>query len=230
MPQAAASPDATPTLATQVAARLRADILTCRLLPNARLRLDELRDRYGCGASPVREALMRLEGEGLVQLEQNRGFRVTPISREHLIDLTANRIEIESIALRWSLERGSVRWEAEVLAAFHRLSREQKLGAGEHGAVSEAWRHEHRAFHHALVAGCDSPVLLALREGLFDQAERYVALSVAYRTRPRDDVAEHRRLMEAVIARDLRRVLDLNRQHIQRTADKVRATLQAIAA
>ena len=64
---------------------------------------------------------MRLEAEGLVELEQNKGFRVSEVSRENLLDLMRTRIEIESIALRWSLEKGGVEWEANLLSAFHRL-------------------------------------------------------------------------------------------------------------
>ena len=59
---------------------LRADILRCRLRPDTRLRLEELRERYGMSISPLREALMRLQSEGLVTLEENKGFRVSPVS------------------------------------------------------------------------------------------------------------------------------------------------------
>jgi GntR family transcriptional regulator, carbon starvation induced regulator len=230
MAQSSPAPDVTPSLAAQVFERLRADIIACRVQPGARLRLEDLRTRYGAGASPTREALMRLEAEGLVVLEQNRGFRVSPISPSHLRDLTANRIEIEALALRWAMERGGVAWEAEILGAFHRLSRHDKWEPGAPGCISEQWQQEHRAFHRALVAGCASPLLLSIRETLFDQAERYVALSIARRAIPRDDVAEHTRLMEAAIARDLPRALAANREHIERTADKVGAAIQALAA
>lgn len=66
---------------------LREDIVTCRLKPDERVRLEEFRERYSVGASSLREALMRLEAEGLVLLEPNKGFRVLPISREHLLDV-----------------------------------------------------------------------------------------------------------------------------------------------
>jgi DNA-binding GntR family transcriptional regulator len=230
MHQPSAAPDATPSLTAQVVAQLRADIISCRLAPASRLRLEELRDRYGTGASPVREALMRLEVEGLVQLEQNRGFRVSPISSAHLLDLTANRVEIEAIGLRWAIEHGGVAWEADVLAAFHRLSRQNKADDAEPGRVSESWQLEHRAFHRALLAGCGSPILMSMRESLFDQGERYVALSIAQLAAPRDDVAEHRELMEQVVGRRLERALDANRSHIWRTTEKVMSTLKAMAA
>lgn len=115
-----------PTINAAVFRRLRADIVACRLAPNERLRVEALRGRYGVGGSPIREALMRLEAEGLVTLEQNKGFRVSPVSTEHLIDLMKTRIEIECIAVRWSIEKGGVAWEADLVAAFHRLAHVKK--------------------------------------------------------------------------------------------------------
>ena len=56
------------TLQASALSQLRADILACRLMPNERLRVEALRERYGMGISPLREALMRLEAEGLVEL------------------------------------------------------------------------------------------------------------------------------------------------------------------
>ena len=90
----------TQTLHARVLAQIRADIVNCQLMPNERLRLEALRERYQAGWSPIREALMRLEAEGMVRLEQNKGFRVTAVSRESLFDLMQSRIEIESVALR----------------------------------------------------------------------------------------------------------------------------------
>ena len=83
------------TLNASALSRIRSDIIACRLMPNERLRFEALRERYGMGVSPLREALMRLEAEGLVELEQNKGFRVSEVSRENLVDLMLTRIEIE---------------------------------------------------------------------------------------------------------------------------------------
>lgn len=229
MPQPRTAQGTSPSLTAQVLDRLRRDILSCALPPEARLRLEDLRERYGTGLSPIRETLMRLEAEGLVVLEPNRGFRVAPISRAHLSDLTANRIELEAIALRWAIARGGVDWEAEILAAFHRLRRQSKADL-ETGGMREEWKKEHRAFHRALVAGCASPILISLHDSLFDQAERYVAVSITRKAIPRDDVGEHQRLMEAVVARKPELALRASRDHIQRTTDKVLDKLRALAA
>ena len=227
MPSSLAKSDANQTLNASALAQLRSDIIACRLMPNERLRVETLRGRYGMGASPIREALMRLEAEGLVELEQNKGFRVSEVSRENLLDLMRTRIEIETIALRWSLEKGGVDWEASLLSAFHRLSRQSKIDPANPDAISEAWSKEHANFHSALVSACGSPTLLSIRSRLFEQADRYVALSIMSSGPLRDDVTEHKQLMRAALNRELDKTLELNRVHINRTLDKVSASLAA---
>src|SRR5215831_2657970 len=226
-PSRAATADKAPTLNASALAQMRADIIACRLMPNERLRFETLRERYGMGTSPIREALMRLEAEGLVELEQNKGFRVAEVSRENLLDLMRTRIEIESIALRWSLEKGGVDWEADLLGTFHRLSRQTKIEPSRPDVISETWSKEHADFHTALVSACGSPTLLAIRARLFEQAERYVALSIMSGGPLRDDVGEHRQLMRVALNRDVEKTLELNRAHITRTLDKVSASLAA---
>jgi GntR family transcriptional regulator, carbon starvation induced regulator len=225
MPTSLTTSETVQTLNASVLVQMRADIIACRLMPNERLRVETLRGRYGMGTSPIREALMRLEAEGLVELEQNKGFRVAEVSREKLIDLIRTRIEIESIALRWSLEKGDVDWEAELLSAFHRLSRQTKIEPSKPDAISEAWSKEHTNFHSALVAACEAPTLLAIRARLFEQADRYVALSIMSSGPVRDDVGEHKQLMRAALNRDIDKTLNLNRAHITRTLEKVLASL-----
>ena len=227
MPSSLAKSDANQTLNASALAQLRSDIIACRLMPNERLRVETLRERYGMGASPIREALMRLEAEGLVELEQNKGFRVSEVSRENLLDLMRTRIEIETIALRWSLEKGGVDWEASLLSAFHRLSRQGKIDPTNPDAISEAWSKEHANFHSALISACGSPTLLSIRSRLFEQADRYVALSIMSSGPLRDDVTEHKQLMRAALNRELDKTLELNRVHINRTLDKVSASLTA---
>jgi DNA-binding GntR family transcriptional regulator len=226
MPPSLAKSGAAQTLNASALAQLRADIITCRLMPNERLRVEALRERYDMGTSPIREALMRLEAEGLVELEQNKGFRVSEVSRANLLDLMRTRIEIETIALRWSLEKGGVEWEASLLGAFHRLSRQSKIDPENPEAISEAWSREHADFHAALVAACGSPTMLGIRARLFEQADRYVALSIMSNGPLRDDVTEHRQLMRAALNRETERAIELNRLHITRTLDKVAASLE----
>jgi DNA-binding GntR family transcriptional regulator len=207
---------------------LRADIVQCRLRPNTRLRLEELRERYGMSISPLREALMRLQSEGLVTLQANRGFRVSPVSPKLLLDLTETRIDIECLMLKRSITNSNADYEANILAAFHRLSRQQKVDPISPDVISIAWSREHRAFHASLVAACDSHLLKSFQDSLFDRAERYVALSVGFIREQRDGLREHKALMEATLARNIDAACKLNANHIRRTTEEVLAATKAL--
>ncbi|MDH3236042.1 MAG: FCD domain-containing protein [Alphaproteobacteria bacterium] len=219
---------ASDTLASQVFKNIRADIISGRLPPNQRLRLEDLREVHAVGFSPLREALVQLHSEGLVALEKMKGFRVAPVSVAHLDDLTQVRVETEALAMAWSIERGDAAWEAEVLASFHRLSKQSKSTPGSPPRIEDDWRVEHRAFHSALFAACGSPLLISICDSLFDQAERYVALSIRFMDQPRDDLAEHEALMKAALARDTKAAKSLCGEHIERTHNKVVASLDLL--
>ena len=197
--------------------RLRADLLACRLRPGARLKINELCQALSVSLSAVREALARLTSEGLVVAEPQRGFRVAPISADELRDLTAVRAQIEGLCLERAVAVGDVGWEAQLVAAFHRLSRTPEREPEDPDRMSEAWSAAHAAYHEALVAACDSPWLLRLRAILYAQSERYRRLSVPLAEIARDLNREHQDLMEAALARDAGRTRDLMAQHIDLT-------------
>src|SRR5690606_38695828 len=92
---------------TEAAYRLlRRDILATRLKPGAPLKLGALRDAYGVGWTPLREALSRLEAEKLVTAISNRGFAVAPVSKEELEDLARARMVVELPLLLESIANG----------------------------------------------------------------------------------------------------------------------------
>ncbi|HDR9879857.1 TPA: GntR family transcriptional regulator [Burkholderia cenocepacia] len=195
--------------------RLRGDILAGQLRPAERLRIQALCERYGIGATAIREALSRLVTDGLVDSEDQRGFCVTPVSREDLTDLTQTRVEVECSALRLALEHGGIDWESTVLSAFHRLQRTPPPSSPE---LHDAWAAAHRQFHEALIAGCASPWMLRLCRLLYDQSERYRNLAEQYTTeKNRDAATEHRELMEAAMARDAERAVQLLAGHFWET-------------
>src|SRR6266853_2049961 len=131
------------TRTSNVFEQLQSDILTCRILPDTRLRLKDIRIRYSCGLSPLREALMRLVADGLVVLEDRKGFRVAPVSQEEMIDLTNMRCELEAIAIRRAIEKGDDRWEANLIARSHELSKRPML-ISEH-TLDPEWEVRHQA-------------------------------------------------------------------------------------
>ncbi len=206
------------TIAQDVFLRLRADILQCRLRPGDRLRLEALRDTYGVGMSPLREALSRLSSMGLVTAEGQRGFSVARISTDDLIGLTKSRVWIEVLALRFAIATGDRNWEAEILAAAHRLSGcPIYVTSGESRTFNEAWHVHHRAFHAALVSVATSPHILGFREHLYDLSDRYRRLSGMLPKSERDVEGEHRALAEATVARNGALASELMADHLVAT-------------
>ncbi|MGE0217463.1 GntR family transcriptional regulator, partial [Mycolicibacterium sp.] len=74
-------------LSDEVAGRLRSEIMTGALRAQTFIRLDETAARLGVSITPVREALRTLRGEGMVELEPHRGYRVVPLSRTDIEDI-----------------------------------------------------------------------------------------------------------------------------------------------
>jgi GntR family carbon starvation induced transcriptional regulator len=175
----------------------------------------------------VREALSRLVADGWVKAIDQRGFRVCPVSIEDLQDITRTRIDVESIALRRSIEAGDLAWEGRILAAYHELSgaTPQRVEALKDSML--AWSVSHRRFHGALVSACGSPWLLRFRDTLTDQSERYRKLSVSYATAPRDVDHEHKQIMQAALERDADACIAQITKHFQQTANVVLASVQA---
>jgi DNA-binding GntR family transcriptional regulator len=199
--------------------------MDCRLEPQKKLRLKELTARYGYSAAPLREALSRLVSEKLVVAEEQRGFFVSDVSLNDLIDLTFVRQNIETIALRASIENGDSAWEGNVVGLFHRLSHTPATSGDDPNAHSVEWRDLHKEFHRALVSECGSPRLLAIRDLLFDEADRYRRLSVSRGPDLRDIESEHKAIFDAVIARDADLACQLMGKHIQNTAEHAKLAM-----
>lgn len=195
---------------------LKHDIIRGVFTPGEKLRMSGLKERYGLGIGPLREALSQLVAEHLVVAISQRGYRVAPMSLSELADLYDARAQLEGLLLELAIQRGGDDWEAEILAKAHTLAKVTEVNSPEEQL--EVWDARHKAFHTAIVAGCDSPHLLKVREGLFDQVERYrhlwlreTVFSGEALTRKRD---EHEALVEVILSRDIPRAARMMREHL----------------
>jgi GntR family transcriptional regulator, carbon starvation induced regulator len=209
--------------------QLRRDIVEGRLPPGERLRVEHLKDRYNAGAGTLREALSLLLSDALVISEGQRGFHVAPMSLSDLEDITRTRMLLEGEALRQSITAGDDVWEANLVAAFHMLTKtEEKLGEREQGKLRE-WEARNRDFHEALIAACDSRWLRYLIGLLYRQSERYRHLVISRGTLARDVHAEHTAIFEAALARDHKRAAEAIERHIMLTFESIRLLMPEAA-
>ena len=217
-------------LSEQAFQMLRGKILRCEYEPGEKLKMEALQRDLGFSSSPLREALSRLAVEGLVASDDRRGFFAAPVSLEDLREVTQLRLMLDCEALAESIEHGDDQWEANIVAAYHWLSKiEARKGDGPLTLDAE-WTVRHKDFHMALLGGCKSRKLGRLSSALFDQSERYRRLSIRYRKEPRHKAAEHGQIMEVVLARKKDQAVAMLHDHISRTADNVAAVLGKLSA
>jgi len=217
-------PKAGSTRVVPLAHQLRQLIVCGEIAPGARLRLDDLRERFGVSLSPVREALSRLLAEGFVEGHENRGFRVADVSREGLGEITQLRARLETMALEEAVRKGDDAWEERLVAVFHRLG---KLESQRLEERIEDWERAHRQFHMTLVSACGMPLLLQFCAVLHDQNDRYRRLFLERNPPQRNAAGEHKAILDAALVRDGARACALLRQHIERTGRNVQAEMPA---
>lgn len=223
------------TLAEQAYRSLRRDIVCGELRPDAPLRLETLRKRYGSSFSPIREALSRLQSEKLVVSQALRGFRVAPLSAAEMWDAVEVRILVDGDALKRSIAHGGDEWESRVVASFHSLTHVAQKMAARHDEAPQArdaLEQRHRDFHHALISACGSRWLVEFSSQLYLQTERYRRPNlpgVASWGASRDVAQEHREIMEAAFARDAARALALLETHYRQTALVIEQRMAAAA-
>jgi DNA-binding GntR family transcriptional regulator len=199
----------TQMLSGRMHAVLREAIMQGGFAPGEALKPQELAHRHGVSLAVVREALVRLVGDGLADRLPNRGFAVVTLSDQRWQDIAEARRTIEPATLRLAVARGDLEWEARVRAAHHRLARTP--------ADSAAWTDAHRDFHRTLLEGCGNSALLETFDRLWLASELARRWS-AGRNPDRDHLAEHRGLEEAVLARDADAAAALLDRHLTLTA------------
>lgn len=204
-------------LSEQVYAHLRGAIMRGEFAPGDALKPQDLARERGVSLAVVREALVRVVGEGLADRLPNRGFAVPAYSDRRWQEIAEARRAVEPVMLRMAIERGDVDWESRVRAAHHRLVRTPPYAPDEGEHYSEAWSEAHRVFHRALLEGCGNPVLLETFDRLWTASELARRWS-ALRAPDRDGVEEHRQLEEAALARDADTAAEVLARHLTLTA------------
>ncbi len=165
------------TVSDVVFRRLRQDIISGALPPGAKIKLEQAKERYSISISSLREILSRLTTENLVVAEGQRGFEVSPASRQELMELADLRIVLETHAISLAFASGDLEWEGRIVAAHHKLATaEKRLLIGDASRTIDWVRYDWE-FHQAIVSACNSAVLMATLSSVFDRFLRYHMLA-----------------------------------------------------
>ncbi len=194
------------TTAGRIAESLGERIISGALQPDAPLRQDHIACEFNSSHVPVREAFRRLEAQHLVVAVPRRGVRVAPLDANSVKEIAEMRAALEVVALRNA---------APKLTPAHLARLELALIEGDNAETIQDFEAANRAFHHALVAPCAMPRLLASLDGLQLANSRLVfatAHSAGWQPRSNQD---HRLILQALRSRNVDQACNLLTRHIQ---------------
>jgi DNA-binding GntR family transcriptional regulator len=201
------------SITSQLIVRLRDRILAGTYAPGSALRQDVLASEFGASKIPVREALVQLQSEGLVDIFPNRGFQVRPLSAAELDEVFSLRLRIEPSAAVLGAKLAAAADHAAARGALGRLN--DALAAEEFSSSGEF----NRAFHLKLIVPRLQPVSAEILSRLHALAQRYVQAHLRPEGRVKRASREHAALLRAWILGDSKQVRTLLHAHIASTRD-----------
>ncbi len=207
-------------LSDQLVDLVRERILSGRVPPDGPIRQDALAAELGISKIPLREALARLEQEGLLKSQANRGFFVRSLNRVEADEVYALRLKLEPDVMALAAERAD---EAEHQAAINTLATLYQV-TDEGGDGVGAFN---RAFHMALLRPSSQPLSVNILERLHILSERYVRKHLEPLGRDERANDEHREMLDAWLARDGQLIRELTVAHIRKTMDDLMVQLDA---
>lgn len=194
------------TVARRIAGSIGQRIISGELQPDAPLRQDHVAREFNSSHVPVREAFRQLEAQHLVVAVPRRGVRVAPLDTKSVKEIAEMRAALEVVALRNA---------APKLTTAHLARIELALIEGDNAETIQDFETANRAFHHALVAPCAMPLLLASLAGLQLANSRLVfAMARSSGWRPRSN-QDHRLILQALRVRNVDHACNLLARHIQ---------------
>lgn len=208
------------TLSDRLVEVVRDFILSGEIPPDVPIRQDALAAQLRVSKIPLREALARLEQDGLVVSHPNRGFFVRPLSADEAEEVYALRLQLEPEAAAYACLRANEADQEAAKRALMQLDEEASAGRPSVGALN-------RAFHMALVRPGGRRITADIVMRLHVMADRYVRKHLEPRGRHVRAEAEHREILDCWLARKSDKVAALVRRHLERTLEDLRAELGA---
>ena len=197
------------SLREQVANALRAAVISGQLAPGVVYSAPALAATFGVSATPVREAMLDLSKEGLVEAVRNKGFRVTELSDRDLDELTELRMLIEVP----TTARLAGRLDDAALTTLRKLATAIEAAAATGDLI--AYLEADREFHLALLGHSGNRHLVDLVADLRSKARLYGLGPLADTGSLVDSAREHRALVELLASGDEAAAETLIRHHIQ---------------
>ncbi|MCL6547288.1 MAG: GntR family transcriptional regulator [Alicyclobacillus sp.] len=188
---------------------IRQRILDGTYKAGQRLLETDLAKEFRVSRTPIRDALRRLDGEGLVEIIPRKGVVVTGMSPDEVLDIFELRMALETLAVRKACQRIT-----PDIARFLQELLDQMDQARIEGLEDEL-SNLHIQFHLTIYRTAGSPRLYDMLSSLTDAIQRFSKNTYRVSGRDQQAMSEHRQILEAIIQRDEQRAAELTEQHIR---------------
>jgi DNA-binding GntR family transcriptional regulator len=202
--------------------QLKRKILRGELAPGAQILEEELAVTLGMSRTPVREAAVRLEQEGFVEIVPRRGFRVTSLSKRAVREI--NEV-LECLEIQ-AAERLAVRRTPEDLKLLEGAV--GRMDAALEAEDPQAWAQADYEFHTLLIELCGNQHLAEVARNFLDKAHRFRLLTLPLRAKPVYSNVNHAAVVEAVRRNDPQTAQDIHRAHKRRWARELSDLLERL--
>jgi DNA-binding GntR family transcriptional regulator len=208
------------SMTSQLIVRFRDRILSGTYAPGSALRQDSLAAEFGTSKIPVREALVQLQSEGLVDIFPNRGFQVRPLAGAELDEVFRLRLQIEPTAVAQGAKLASAADHHAAINALKQLN--EATAAGEFASSGRL----NRAFHLLLIVPRLQPVAAEILSRLHTLAQRYVQAHLRPEGRAKRATREHAALLKAWRLGKSQQARVLMHSHIKSTREDLKGRLR----
>jgi len=209
------------SLADEAYAAIKAEIVTNRLPPGAQRLEEELAVQLGMSRTPVREAIIRLEREGLVEIVPRRGMRVRALTKRDVREITEVLTCLETQAAERLAGR---RLAPQEIARLEQAIAD--MDAALEAEDMDAWAQADYGFHRLLIELCGNRHLEEIAMNFLDKAHRFRLLTMPYRARPVYSNVNHAAVVEAIRRGDAQTAVDIHRAHKRRWARELSEILE----
>lgn len=195
-----------------VYARLKQRILDNHYPPGAQILESEIATALKASRTPVREAFVRLQQEGLLEIVPRHGVRISVLSPGDMREIYEVLMSLEPTAVELLAARKPSKAELASLVASCDAMEEALEGTPD----LQAWAAADEAFHLSLARLCGNKRLAAMIMQVWDQAHRARMFTLSLRPLPVQSTAEHRAVLEAILAGDVERSREIYHAHRKR--------------
>ena len=182
---------------------------------------NEIAEELGVSRTPVREALIRLQHEGLVDLKPRRGMRVVPVVAADMREIYEVLTSLESMAAELLAQQQP---DEKTLEPMKAATRDMEAALARDDL--DAWAEADERYHRSLIDLCGNRRLAAMANAVRDQGHRARMVTLRLREKPTASIDEHQQVLDAIERGDWQTARDVHYQHRKRASIELTKILE----